>query len=68
MLDYELRNRVISLKNQTHFSITCNSQKKAKYEETYFIKLLETYILYNIAGIRDNSFVVHFGYAGHFVK
>ena len=38
---------------------------KTKYEETLFLKVLELYIMRNIAFKKDNSFAVQFGSVGH---
>ena len=64
ILAFKLKILEISKRNPTTFSITLISHKETNYEETYLIKVVEIYVLCNIAAIHYNSFVGQFGSIG----
>ena len=57
----------ILVRNPLTFLIILISRKETKFEEPYFKKDLENYVLCNIACIHDNSFGFQFVSVGHWV-
>ena len=52
-------------KNLENLTSSLNVLMKTKYEEISFIKVLELYIMRNIAFVYDHSFAFQFGSVGH---